>query len=108
LTACRDFKAHAGLPGENEAGGARQRTRVRYTTFGDGAQQKGGRVIEMHTGHDPMISEPARLTELNCSVILAACRRIKPKVHATSASIAAGGFPRWSAIARRGGSSGDA
>lgn len=40
------------------------RTRVRSTTFWGGAWQKGGRVIEMATGHDPMISEPARLSEL--------------------------------------------
>ena len=40
------------------------RTRVRSTTFWGGAWQKGGRVIEIGSGHDPMISEPARLSEL--------------------------------------------
>lgn len=40
------------------------RTRVRSTTFWDGAWRQGARVVEMRTGHDPMISEPQALTDI--------------------------------------------
>lgn len=40
------------------------RTRVRSATFWDGAWLRGARLVEMRTGHDPMVSEPERLSEL--------------------------------------------
>lgn len=40
------------------------RQRVRDPKFWDGAWQRGGRVVELATGHDPMISAPAELTRL--------------------------------------------
>lgn len=40
------------------------RPRVRDPKFWDGAWAAGARVVEMATGHDPMVSAPAELTEL--------------------------------------------
>lgn len=40
------------------------RQRVRDPKFWDGAWQRGGRVVTLATGHDPMISAPAELTRL--------------------------------------------
>jgi hypothetical protein len=42
------------------------RPRVRDPKFWDGAWVGGGgvRVVEMATGHDPMVSAPTELTEL--------------------------------------------
>lgn len=40
------------------------RTRVRDPKFWDGAWASGGRVIELSTGHDPMISAPLDLTRI--------------------------------------------
>ena len=40
------------------------RIRVRDPKFWDGAWQRGSRVVEIKTGHDPMISEPAELTRI--------------------------------------------
>jgi pimeloyl-ACP methyl ester carboxylesterase len=40
------------------------RTRVADTKFWDGAWLPGSRVVELITGHDPMISEPEALTRL--------------------------------------------
>ena len=49
------------------------RTRVRNTAFWDGAWQAGGgaRIVEMPTGHDPMISEPQALARLLMACITA-------------------------------------
>lgn len=40
------------------------RLRVRSSTFWDGAWHSGARVRELPTGHDPMISDPASLTQM--------------------------------------------
>jgi hypothetical protein len=42
------------------------RTRVRNAAFWGGAWQAGGgaRIVEMATGHDPMVSEPQALARL--------------------------------------------
>jgi pimeloyl-ACP methyl ester carboxylesterase len=40
------------------------RQRVRDPKFRDGAWQRGARVVELATGHDPMVSAPADLTRL--------------------------------------------
>ena len=40
------------------------RLRVKDPGFWDGAWARGGRVLELPTGHDPMISEPAALTRI--------------------------------------------
>ena len=40
------------------------RTRVTDPKFWDGAWLPGSRVVELVTGHDPMISEPEALTRL--------------------------------------------
>ncbi len=40
------------------------RTRVRSSTFWDGAWQPGARIVELATGHDPMISAPAALADI--------------------------------------------
>ncbi len=40
------------------------RTRVRSANFWDGAWQPGARIVEMETGHDPMISAPAALVDI--------------------------------------------
>lgn len=40
------------------------RIRVKDPKFWDGAWQSGAKVVEIKTGHDPMISEPARLTDI--------------------------------------------
>ncbi len=40
------------------------RPRVRSAAFWDGAWLPGSRVVELPTGHDPMISSPAALTEI--------------------------------------------
>lgn len=46
------------------------RTRVRSASFWDGAWQPGARIVELATGHDPMISEPEQLVD-----ILVGCAR---------------------------------
>lgn len=40
------------------------RTRVRSANFWDGAWSAGARIVDMATGHDPMISDPAALTQI--------------------------------------------
>ncbi len=40
------------------------RTRVRSASFWGGAWQPGARIVEMATGHDPMVSEPEKLVEI--------------------------------------------
>ena len=40
------------------------RPRVHRASFWDGAWLPGSRLVEMRTGHDPMISAPAELTQI--------------------------------------------